>query len=112
MAKRGRGESITSKRRLAAAKRQAEALQLRSGGAGFAQVAAELGYTSPARAFEAVNAALDATLREPAEKVRELEADRLDRLQSAHWGNAMLGDQNATAVVLKIMERRARLLGL
>ena len=41
-----------------------------------------------------------------------LETDRLDRLQVTAWPAAMRGDNRATTAVLRIMERRARLLGL
>ena len=40
------------------------------------------------------------------------EADRLDRLQFNLWNRAVGGDVTAIQTVLKIMERRARLLGL
>jgi len=44
--------------------------------------------------------------------VRALELERCDRLQAAVWPAATQGDVAAVAAVLRIMERRARYLGL
>ena len=49
---------------------------------------------------------------EPATQLRDMEVARLDRLLAAHWGKATKGDVNATRMVLTIMDRRAKLLGL
>jgi hypothetical protein len=48
---------------------------------------------------------------ESTEELRDLELRRLDALQVAHWDRAMEGDSRATEIVLKVMARRARLLG-
>lgn len=58
--------------------------------------------------------ALKDTLREPAEELRGLEAERLDMLQEALSDNVE-PDKDGLLVVdrlLRIMERRAKLLGL
>lgn len=47
-----------------------------------------------------------------AEDVKELEVQRLDRLLLAVWKKAAEGDLGAVDRALRIMERRARLLGL
>ena len=49
---------------------------------------------------------------EPLDQIRRLELFRLDKLQSAIWPAAMLGDIAAIDRVLACMTRRARLLGL
>jgi hypothetical protein len=41
-----------------------------------------------------------------------MELDRLDALQKAHYAAAVQGGTSATVVTLKIMEARARLMGL
>jgi uncharacterized protein YicC (UPF0701 family) len=41
-----------------------------------------------------------------------MELDRLDRLQRAAWATAMQGNPKAILSILKIMERRAKLIGL
>lgn len=56
--------------------------------------------------------ALRATLQEPADELRSLELERLDRLLLGVWSQAAKGNQGAVDRALKIMERRARLLGL
>ena len=40
------------------------------------------------------------------------ELERLDRLQSAVWANAMSGDAKAVDAALKVIDRRIKLLGL
>src|SRR5262245_38312306 len=42
----------------------------------------------------------------------ELELERLDEFQRAHYSKALKGDVESTAISLRIMERRARLLGI
>jgi len=112
-AKKKSKESKTSPRRLQAAKKQVKALELRVQGLSFRQIALELKYKGPSGAHGAVDTALERQIREPAEQVRQLELERLDRLQIMPWKQAtVIGDPKAIANVLKIMERRAKLLGL
>ena len=108
------GESKTSKRRLKARERWLEALELRKRGLTFAAIAKELGYADAATAYNAVMSALKETFREPAEELRDLEATRLDAMQEKLSSN--IGPDNVGMGVidriLRIMERRARMLGL
>ena len=55
---------------------------------------------------------LSAEMIAAADEFRALEQVRLDALQFALWARAEQGDLVAVDCVLKIMERRARLLGL
>lgn len=55
---------------------------------------------------------LNDEIREDGEELRELELMRLDRLFLAMYGQAIEGNQGAVDRCLRIMERRARLLGL
>jgi chemotaxis protein histidine kinase CheA len=106
-------ESKTSERRLKAAERQREALQLRAAGRTFEDIAKELGYRGPSGAYRAVQAGLKKTLQEPADELRRVECERLDRLMEALWERAIVrGNVAAVDRVLRIMERRSRLLGL
>lgn len=105
-------ESKTSERRLAARDRQIRALRLRQEGKSFPEIARELGYRSVAGAYDAVMGALHETLREPAEQVRSLELERLDQMLDAVWPTALTGDIPAQQQVLRLMERRAKYLGL
>jgi transposase-like protein len=47
-----------------------------------------------------------------AEQLRTQELDRLDRLQRAHWSRALDGHIESSKLVLKIIEQRAKMLGL
>lgn len=121
------------------AERDAEACRLRSAGLTYPQIAAELGYGSSGRAYEGVQRALLSIVQEPAEELRKLELDRLDEMWRAALGvlrakhivvqhgkvvmhrqtdgvEAPLEDPGpvlqAVDRLLRIQERRARLLGL
>jgi hypothetical protein len=94
------------------AEKWGKALALRRAGATFAQIARQVGYAEEGAAHKAVMSAIKATLREPAEEVRTLEVERLDRLMLGVWQRAIDGKSEAIDRVLKIMDRRARLLGL
>jgi len=92
--------------------KERESLILRQQGYTFDVIASRLGYKGESGAREAFRRALLRTLQEPAFEVRELELNRLDALHTVAWDLAMVGDLNAVDRVLKIQERRARLLGL
>ena len=105
-------ESLQSPRRLNAAERQRQALELRKAGATYEVIAQKLGYRGPSSAYGAIKSALHKTLQPPADEVRALEIERLDALLLALWPQARQGNHGAIDRVLKVMERRARLLGL
>lgn len=81
-------------------------------GKSFPEIAKELNYNSRQAAFDAVSRALDRTEREPADALRRLDLERLDVLWQIQFLNAQGGDVQALAACMKIMERRAKLLGL
>jgi hypothetical protein len=91
-----------------------QALQLRLAGASYRQIADTLGYAdgNPGDVWRIVQEELKEVTREPAENVRMMEMERLDLLQMTHWPAARQGDYQATAMVLRIMEMRARYYGL
>ena len=91
--------------------RRLKALELRLAGASYRQIGESLGihYTT---AWDDVQVMLQEYATEPADAVRNAEIARLDRLLLAHWPLAIKADPKATATVLSIMDRRARLLGL
>ncbi len=62
--------------------------------------------------MQPVGTALDKTLQEPAENLRQLELERLDAMLTAIWPQALNGYLGAIDRVLKIIERRSKLLGL
>ena len=91
--------------------RRLKALDLRLAGASYRQIGAQLG-VSHTQASKDVKAMLREMATEPAAEVRQQELTRLDKLMLAHWPTAIRGDIRATTMVLQIMDRRARLLGL
>lgn len=127
----GRGRFVKS---LETAKRDAEAAQLRASGKTYDQIADALGFSDRSLARRAVERALAATVREPADELRQLELIRLDALWveavkvmttehiTVNNGRVIVVDGvplkddgptlSAIDRLLKIMERRAKLIGL
>jgi AraC-like DNA-binding protein len=109
---RKRGESKISPRRIDSQERVAKALELRKAGETLQQIADQLGYANPSAVYAAIRRTLDQIVVPAVEEYRKMELERLDALQLAVWPAARRGDYQAIDRVLKIMERRARLLGL
>lgn len=94
--------------------REATAARMRLDGASYDEIASACGYASRPGAYGAVQRALARSIKEPADEIRKMELARLDRLHEAVWPVATANppDLAAVASVLKIMKRRAELLGL
>lgn len=107
-----RRSAKTSPRAIGIAKKHAQALQLRMAGTSFQAIADALGYTTPQGAYEAVKAALLATVREPADELRKVDLERLEKMLFGIWRQATEGNQGAIDRALRVLERRAKLLGL
>lgn len=112
-----RGERIrngqqTPQELAAQREREHKAVQLALAGASYESIAQECGYANKGGAWKAVHRLLARVDEEDAERLREVEGARLDRLQAAHWPAALRGDVKAAAICLRILERRARLFGL
>jgi hypothetical protein len=105
------GQSIHSLKRIESVERQRRALEMRKEGCTYLAISKELG-CSPQYAQLAVEAALKRVLQEPADAVRKLECERLDAMLCGTWARAATGNLGALDAVLKIMARRAKLLGL
>ncbi len=85
------------------------ALELRKAGASYEQIATKLGYPDAAAAHTAVQHALG----EAAESERDtpaLELERLNALLMGLWAKARQGNIAAVDRVLRIQDRRAKLL--
>lgn len=98
--------------RIVAVERQALAIELRKAGHTYEGIAKQLGYADRASAYNAVMAGLRLIVREPAEQLIALELARLDTIMVQVYNDARKGVVGAVDRVLRIMERRARLLGL
>jgi orotate phosphoribosyltransferase-like protein len=92
-----------------AAARRVRAVELKTSGYTYSQVAAELGYTSRGTAYNVVTKALRDQTAEAVTDLRDLENARLDALQVALWDAAMTGDVSAAVAVVKIVQARVRL---
>ena len=100
--------------RVRARVREEQALALRAEGLSYQKIGDRMG-VARATAYKWVNRALDRLLErlpEEAARVRRLELERLDAMQRALWDQAMGGDVKAINTILRIMERRAKLLAL
>ncbi|MEU4574841.1 hypothetical protein [Nonomuraea sp. NPDC023979] len=118
------------------AARDAEAARLRSRGLTYRQIAEQLGMAGPGKAHEAVKRVLAETVADAAEDLRQVELERLDQMYQAalkvlegeHYavshGKVVYLEGETTPLadngpvlaaidrLLKIQERRAKLLGL
>ena len=92
--------------------RQQRAAQLRMAGLSYAQIAQQLNYDSISGAYAATQAGFETACNEPTSDIRKLELERLDVLLTGLWASARKGDVASVDRVLKLMERRARYLGL
>lgn len=120
----------TAKRKVRAAKRKAEALRYRIGGMTFEAIGKQLGVSTQA-AYKLVKSALAAIqgkTTESALELRGLELARLEAAQVALWPKVVGfvrrdkegreiervdgGQEQAITALLRIMERRSKLLGL
>lgn len=97
-----------------AAERAHRALDLRIAGAAYRQIGQQLGvsYQTAFRDVQDALAELDALKKKKAERLRDLELKRCDKLTLALQTQARAGDVKAIRTLLGIMERRAKLLGL
>jgi hypothetical protein len=95
-----------------AAMRAKTALDLFLAGHRWKAVADGAGYASEGAAYNAVQRELQRTLQPVADEVRIAETLRLDTLLTVYWPKALSGDGWSFDRVLRLMERRASLLGL
>jgi hypothetical protein len=104
-------ESPHRNRALAAARR-ARAVELRTAGLTYDQIAMELGYANRGTVYHVVAGALRAQTAEAVVELRSLEVERLDHVQLALWQKAMDGDVPSAIAVVRVIMARCRLLGL
>jgi hypothetical protein len=106
--------SATSHVHVRATGRRQRAVELRLSGATYRVIADDLGVTRQAahKYVKQAMAVLNAKLAEDAEALRRLELERLDQLQAALWPAALEGNSRAALATLKVMDARAKLVGL
>jgi hypothetical protein len=92
--------------------RRGEAIRLRMAGRSYEAIAREVGYANRGTAHKVVKAALEARTDEHIKMYRAVEVDRLRAQTEVVWPKAMAGDLKAHAILLRISDRRCRLLGL
>jgi len=104
----------TAKSMVLAKDRELECLALRKAGATYDQIGEKVGITREGarKAVSRALAELSAATTEEAKEVRHLELERLDAMLLGLWQKASRGDPASVDRVLRIQERRARLLGL
>ncbi len=86
--------------------------ELRTQGFTYDQISKELGFSGPSGAWKAYQRVRESLIFESAEEIRILELFRLDSLQYRIWQDALNGHIPSVNCILKLMERRAKLLGL
>lgn len=107
-------QQITGKKKLKARELEKQALRLRLAGATYQAIGDALG-VSQAAAYKAIRRVLEKTVQqstESADELRQVEITRLDMLYLKMSPLADSGSMGAVDRCLRIMERRARLLGL
>lgn len=106
--------SKTASAKVQSLQRQAQAIELRRAGLGFAEIASRLGI-GKSQAHRYVVAGMQEArdqINAQADELRAEEVSRLDAMLSGLWPAARKGGVAAVDRVVKIMERRAKLLGL
>ena len=92
--------------------KEAKVLELRRAGFTFQRIAEEVGYATPSGAQRALERIMTRNIPQAPEEFRWQELDHLDRMQVALWPRAMKGDDRAIGTIIRLMERRARLVGI
>ena len=103
---------VNAPRRVKSHQQMIQALELRAAGASFRQIGEALSVSKP-RAFRIVRKALDELVlhcQDTAERVRQLELYRLDRMRLAL--DPKKGDPRVADTLIRISERVAKLHGL
>jgi hypothetical protein len=110
---------------LATAERRKEVLQLREAGATWEAIAETLESRHGTDAlpsgwdkryawqdFQRELDKMQTEVEDRAKRVREMELKRLNRMQRALWEDALDGDTDAIRTIIRLMDRRADLLGM
>ena len=91
--------------------KEQEIVKLRRGGLPFDLIGERVGL-STSGAQRAYERSLARVVKEDVDAIRQVETERLDLAQSAIWGKVLQGDNASIQSLIRIMDRRAKLLGL
>tara|TARA_R110000803_G_scaffold16806_2_gene46037 strand:+ start:1954 stop:2385 length:432 start_codon:yes stop_codon:yes gene_type:complete len=105
-------QTAKAKKQVEQAERRARALELRAAGLTYEIIARQLGYSSRSVAHRDIQGALKEMVERPAKELLSEELNRLDRLMAGMWSEARKGDDRKAHSVLKILDMRAKYLGL
>lgn len=92
--------------------RAQKCLERRQSGESWQAIADAEGYADRSGPQRAVERLLDRIETSAVGSYREVEAARLDVLQSKYWATALAGDHKSAELVLKVSAQRCKLLGL
>lgn len=92
--------------------KEQQVLKLRRQGYTWDAISHQVGYSSPSSSRDAYLRASRRIIHEDLEEVRKLELDRLDIALKSIWSTVESGDIQAINTMLRIMERRAKMLAL
>jgi hypothetical protein len=107
------GDSASVAARVRAQERRAQVLRLRLAGVPFDQIGQQLDPpVTRQRAHQLYRDALAQIVREPAEEVVKADLERLDMLWRALIARALAGSARHAEVGIRVLERRAKMLGL
>jgi hypothetical protein len=92
--------------------RERQVVELRRTGATWEGIAQAVGYSNAGGAYKAYQRAMARVFDQPTKELRNAELDRLDRLQRAFWKDAVDGNVRSADFILRVIDKRAKLLGL
>ena len=110
----GNKKQRTSKRMIISREREAEAVELRKSGLTYELIGRHMGVTRSA-AFKAVDRYMQRLAddaQEGAERIRQLELQRLDEAMAGIYAGVIQGRKDEIELMLKLQARRTKFLGL
>jgi hypothetical protein len=108
----GSGPHQTSAKAISTTAKKIRALELRKAGKSLQEIADIMGYATRDGPSKLILRALEESVREPREELRELELQRLDAMWSTLWTRFRRGMVAVAPELLRVSQRRAKLLGL
>lgn len=110
-AQRRAAEEAAAQAAAAEVERDRQCLDLRRAGVAFDVIVEQMKYSDVEAAVSAYERALERTGQMPRDRQKQLELDRLDRLQAILWTKALRGDTAAIDRLIKLGEARGRVAG-